>query len=527
MNKLLSKRFFIHLLLLFIIYVATGILGLRLQAVNTFATFIWLPTGIAVTAVLLGGYRLWPAILLGAFFVNLSVGAPFFVAIGIAIGNTLEPLIDCLLLQYLGFHTNLERNRDLLGLTLFAIPIGGAISATCGIASLWLGNVLSPETFLTTWTAWWFGNLLSGYIVVPFLLLWFIPLRLTRPSRRRLLESIAVILFLLLSCLFLFTDSFFMTSPTAHRTYIIFPPLIWIALRFGQRATITALVLISLAAIITTLNGLGPFVGSDIAISFLYLQVFMGTITLTSMILATIINEYRQIEKRKDEFIGIASHELKTPLTSIGMFLQLLKRMEQKKKGTQSAEIIEKTERQVKNMTKLIADLLDLSKMQVGRLELHKERFSIDDLIHTTVDSLKRISPTHRILVEGQTKKRMYADKERITQVLINLITNAIKYSPEADKVVVSLYATKLQVTVSVQDFGIGITPSNQEKIFERFFRVKDPTQIHYPGFGLGLSISKEIITKHHGRLFVKSTRGKGSTFFFSLPLLSRNIMIK
>jgi len=527
MNKFLSKRFSLHLLLLLIIYIFTGILGLKLQAVHTFATFIWLPTGIAVTALLLGGYRLWPAIFLGAFAVNLFIGAPPFVAIGIAVGNTLEPLIDCLILRYLGFHTNLESNRDLLGLTLFAVPIGATISATFGIASLLMGNILSPDTFLTTGAAWWIGNLLSGYLVVPFLLLWFIPIRLNNPSPQRVFESIIAILFLLLSCLFLFTDSFFMTSPTAHRTYIIFPPLIWIALRFGQRATITAIVLIALTAVITTLNGLGPFVGNDIAISFLYLQVFMATISLTSMILATIINEHRQIEKRKDEFIGIASHELKTPLTSIGMFLQILKRMEQKKKETQSVDLIEKTERQVKNMTKLVADLLDLSKMQVGRLELHKDRFSIDDVVHTTVDSLQRISPTHHLIVEGQTRRRLYADKERITQVLINLITNAIKYSPDADKVIISIYATKLQVTVSVQDFGIGITAANQEKIFERFFRVKDTTQPNYPGFGLGLSISKEIITKHHGSLFVKSTRGKGSTFFFSLPLLSRNIMIK
>lgn len=518
MKNVISQRYLWQLLLLYSVYVATGILGLKIQAVNTFASLIWLPAGIALTVILLGGYRLWPAIFLGALTVNMYIGATLFVAIGIAFGNTLEAIIACFILKYfIGFQKPLQRNADLLGLTLLAAPIGSAISATIGCISLYFGNMLEITNALPTWTAWWTGNLLSDLIVVPFILLWNTPIQLRRPTVLRTLEAIAVMILLFLSCLFLFTDAL-----NTRRTYIIFPPLIWIALRFGQRATITAIVIMSLFAVVATFRGIGPFVSDHLTESLLYLQTFMGTVALTSMILATIIHENKQIEKRKDEFINIASHELKTPLTSIGMFLQLLKKMQQKKKDKQTIEIIDKTDRQIKNMTKLVSELLDLSKMQMGRLELHKERFSLDDTIQTTVDSIQRISPTHTIILQGQAKKRIYADKERITQVLTNLITNAIKYSPNAKKVIVSVYATKLHITVGVQDFGIGIATPNQEKIFERFFRVKDTSETNSPGFGLGLSIAKEIIVKHHGKLFVQSSKGKGSTFFFSLPLTRR-----
>ena len=164
--------YFVAILLLFAIYFGTARLGLSFGAVSRFATLVWFPSGIAIAALFLFGYRLWPGIFLGAFLANLVHGAPLFVAIGIGIGNTLEALVGTYLLKRNGFRSSLDRLQDILVLVLLTMPISAFISATLGVSSLLLGKVIVVSSYYPTWSAWWVGDMISILILTPFLLAW-------------------------------------------------------------------------------------------------------------------------------------------------------------------------------------------------------------------------------------------------------------------------------------------------------------------------------------------------------------------
>jgi signal transduction histidine kinase len=230
---------------------------------------------------------------------------------------------------------------------------------------------------------------------------------------------------------------------------------------------------------------------------------------------AKLYEEVKTLNAKKDEFIGLASHELKTPLTSINGYLQLLERHQTTELNK---NFVKKTVQQVGKLTALVSDLLDVSKIEAGKLQFSKERFDIKALIFDVVDIMQLATDNHQIAFDLEpTSVLVYADKQRIEQVIINLLTNAIKYSPKAKKIALSLQETNKEVIVSVQDFGIGIHPEKLNHIFSRFYRVDDLSP-HMSGLGIGLYISREIIERHNGKIGVSSEVGKGSTFYFTLP---------
>ena len=248
--------------------------------------------------------------------------------------------------------------------------------------------------------------------------------------------------------------------------------------------------------------------------------------------LQRLTDERIEAEKRKDLFITMASHELKTPVTSIQGYIQLLLKMisDQNKK----TEPLSKTvflssllmvDKQVNKLKRLISDLLDLSKIETGQLQFNKEHFNLNELVSETIRSLQQTTESHLITFQNGVKAEIDGDRDRIGQVLINLLSNAIKYSPAAEKVEVTLYKASIEfVSVSVKDYGIGINADDQNKIFERFYRANGKEAQSYPGFGIGLFIAHDIIQKHKGSIAVKSEQNSGSTFTFSLPIVPENI---
>jgi signal transduction histidine kinase len=231
------------------------------------------------------------------------------------------------------------------------------------------------------------------------------------------------------------------------------------------------------------------------------------------------ITERKELEQRKDEFISMASHELKTPVTSLKGFTQLLKRRFKRQGDEESFRFLDRMETQLDRLTKLISEMLDVSKMQTGQLEYRMEPFDLDALAQEIVENVRGTTQTHHIILQNTAQARVCGDRDRIGQVLINLLTNAIKYSPNADRVIVQIATDETNVLASIQDFGIGIDEAYHEKIFERFYQVDEPVEKTYPGLGIGLYISCEIIKCHHGRLWAQSRKGEGSTFTFCLPL--------
>jgi PAS domain S-box-containing protein len=230
---------------------------------------------------------------------------------------------------------------------------------------------------------------------------------------------------------------------------------------------------------------------------------------------STLFEGIKVLSAKKDEFIALASHELKTPITSIKGYLQISARSEKEEMGR---KFIGKALTQVDKLNSLVTDLLDSSKIVAGKIQFNFERFDLSKLLMEVIDTFKHTIVTHEVIVSGnQGVYMVYADLQRIEQVIINLLSNAVKYSPKADKVYVTTSSGSGIVTVSIKDEGMGISSSQKNMIFTRFYRADGPSNIS--GLGLGLYLSKEIVVRHQGNIDVNSEVGKGSDFYFSLPL--------
>lgn len=227
------------------------------------------------------------------------------------------------------------------------------------------------------------------------------------------------------------------------------------------------------------------------------------------------ITRRRVQEQRKDEFLSLVSHELKSPLASMKGFSQLL---QQKPDGRENVmRYAQKIEKQTDNVSRLVSDLLDLSKLETGHLNLTLSDFELEAMVAETVEMVQLQYPSHKIEVKGEEGIVMNADRARVSQVLINLLTNAIKYSPNSEKVLVTFGRVNDSVAICVRDFGIGIPVEALSKIFDRYYRT-GKTRKQFEGLGIGLYICNKIIKQHRGKLEVESEEGKGSRFCFTLP---------
>lgn len=225
----------------------------------------------------------------------------------------------------------------------------------------------------------------------------------------------------------------------------------------------------------------------------------------------------RKLMEKKDEFLSIASHELKTPITSMKGFLQILERMADAEANALFKSLITKANKQVVRLTRLVNSLLDVTKIQAGRMELDISEFKVCELFEDAMEQIG-YDITHKIVIEGDIDIKVKGDKFRLAQVITNFLSNAIKYSPGKDQVIVSVKSENNNLIVSVTDFGIGISKEKAGFVFEKFFRAEESC-LKFSGVGLGLYISSEIIKHHGGKVWAISEEGQGSTFYFSIPI--------
>lgn len=238
-------------------------------------------------------------------------------------------------------------------------------------------------------------------------------------------------------------------------------------------------------------------------------------------ILHAAINVTRQVQlqMQKDEFLGIASHELKTPVTSIKAYAQVLERMIRSEGDEKKAGMVRKMDLQLNRLTGLIGDLLDVTKIQSGKMAFNPSKFDFDLAIEEIVEEIQHTTSKHHIKTNLNSNAIVYFDKERIQQVIVNFLSNAIKYSKDAKHIDVRSHIADDELILSVQDYGIGISNELQKFVFDQFYRVSGKLQHTYPGLGLGLYISAEIIKNEGGRIWLESEEGKGSTFSFALKI--------
>lgn len=287
--------YLMHVALLGALYVGTAKLGLSLHAVGGFATAVWPPTGLALVALVLGGYRLWPGIALGAYLVNVWAGAPLLVAAGMALGNTFEALLGAAFLRHVvRIRPALDRLRDVAGLVGAAL-LSTLVSATVGATSGWLGGVIATDVYGEAWRTWWLGDMNGDLVVAALLLTWS-----TRPktilSSRLLLEGAGLLLTVVTLGLLVFTR--FMATDIIDFSYLIFPVLIWAALRFGPPGASAATAVVSSLAIWGTAHGGGPFVSGTFHENVLALQTFMSIVAGTVLVLAAVVAERKRAELR-------------------------------------------------------------------------------------------------------------------------------------------------------------------------------------------------------------------------------------
>lgn len=250
------------------------------------------------------------------------------------------------------------------------------------------------------------------------------------------------------------------------------------------------------------------------------------------------ITSNKQVERLKDDFVSVVSHELRTPLTAIKGYTQhLVRRVErrlrklQETTNTPASELAEShdlrslaiIQSQTEHLERLVSDLLDLSQVQWGQLQLHNETFQMSDLLNDMVRSVQASAEQHILTLEIQPPEtEIIADRVRLEQVIGNILDNAIKYSPHGGQVNIRLQKQSDNIYhVSVKDQGIGVNPEHFEHIFERFYRIQNTASQHYAGIGLGLYVAKAIIHRHGGHIWLENNQGTGSTFHFTVPMVT------
>lgn len=233
----------------------------------------------------------------------------------------------------------------------------------------------------------------------------------------------------------------------------------------------------------------------------------------------TDIENLKEEQRQKNDFLSMASHELKTPVTTIKAYGQIIERLLAEKDDLHTLDMVKKMSKQVDLLATLIKDLLDVTKMQKGGLIRHESTFYFDEMVNEVLDDMRKTILSHKIVNDLNAAINIKGDKDKLGQVLINLISNATKYSPGADKIIVSTQIVEDGVQLSVQDFGIGISPLGIKRIFEQFYRVTGENQSTFQGMGIGLYICAEIIKKEGGKIWVESAVGKGSVFYVWLPV--------
>jgi len=520
-----------------VVYVVAARLGLALDAVAGFATLVWPPTGISLAALLLFGYRLWPGIFIGAMVANILTGAPVAVALGIAAGNTAEALLGTYLLRRIPyFHPALDRLRDVLGLIVFAGILSTVVSATVGVTSLYLGHIVATAQIQETWRAWWVGDLMGDLLVAPIILIWTCAprarFRLRWPEAIGLATAVVVVS----------TYTFFNRTSIAplgpdpfRQTYMLFPVLIWAALRFGQRGAMTAAIVVSVIAVWGTALGYGPFVHPALHESLLALQTFMAIVAATFLVMGATITERRRAEEDaiaaqhaadaanrvKGEFLAVMSHELRTPLNAISGYADLFSMGALGPVTDKQTDALVRIQKNQQHLLALINDVLGFARVEAGQVMVAPESIRVSkafDAVEPLVQP--ELQQKHFVFRRAPVDSALAvrADPKKLQQVLVNLLSNAAKYTSDGGSITLGAERAGTNVRIWVRDSGIGIAQGQLEQVFEPFFQVERGTKRRFPGIGLGLTIARDLARRMQGDIVLESKLGDGTTASLVLP---------
>ncbi|HZS87040.1 MAG TPA: MASE1 domain-containing protein [Chloroflexota bacterium] len=535
-----------------VLYVLTARAGLRLATVAGPVTLVWPPAGLDLAALWLGGLRLWPGLALGVVLINVSTGGTLVSDVGIGLGNTLEAVLPVLLLRRVDFRPSLDRLRDVGALLVLAAGLSPLVSATIGVPSLALAGAVPRSVVPAAWGTWWLGDALGVILVAPALLVWATyPLRW--PTRRRVGEAALLLAATLAASLAVFGGWLGTSSLPLPLVYLVFPLLLWAALRFGLPGVVTLTPLVAGVALWYTAQARGPFgEGGLLRDDLLQLQLFLGAVGIAGLLLAAAVTERESALRRvwalnvdltrantdlaqanaelekasraKSEFLATMSHEIRTPLNGV---IGLTSLLQSTPLSPRQREYVGGIQASGEALLGLINDILDFSKIEAGQLSLERQPFDLGHLIGEVVDQFRGQARAKGLElsahVDPAVPPLVLGDVGRLRQVLLNLVGNALKFTAQGavgvQVGVVEESAEGVLLRITVRDTGIGIAPEAQARLFEPFTQADAATTRRYGGTGLGLAIAKRLVERMDGEIGVESALGQGSTFWVQLPL--------
>ena len=520
-----------------IVYFIAGKLGLSLAFLYASASPVWPPAGIALAVLLLLGYRIWPAIFVGAFLVNATTAGNLASSLAIAAGNTLEAVCGAWLVnRFAGGTSVFDRPQGVFKFAV-AAAVSTIISPFFGVTSLALGGFADWANYGAIWLTWWLGDTTGDLLIAPLIILWSVA------SKRRWNNSQAVEVGVLLLLLFVLSEAVFggwlaISARNYPIAFICGPIVIWTAFRFTQRETATGIFILSAIAIWGTLHGFGPFVRETENQSLLALQSWAAVLTITAMALSAGMAERQRAEealqqqkavietanRTKDQFLAMLSHELRTPLTPV---ISALEGIETEPGQTEDAKAaLAMIHRNVELETQLIDDLLDVTRIAKDKLQLRFAPVDAHLAISNVVEICRAEADSKKLHVHLNLRADTHnvaADAAKFQQIIWNLLKNAIKFTPEEGEIAISSLNPSPEVlTISMRDTGIGMDPEVMQRIFDPFEQGNRSLERRFGGLGLGLAISKSLAQAHGGTLTAKSDgRDRGSTFLLSMQTIS------
>ena len=533
LTKSSRSRTLIAAAILAVAYFVAGKLSLKLAFLNASASPVWPPAGIAVAALLLFGYRLWPGIFVGAFFVNIFTAGNLLSSFGIAAGNTLEALTAAWLTAQIANGVRaFDRAYDVFRFSL-VLAISTVISATVGVTTLASLGFADWKNYSDIWVTWWTGDFSGAIIFAPVLILW-----LGHPWRRLDLgrDAEVAVLLILLAILseIVFGGWLTISSMNYPIAFILGPIIAWTAFRLTPRETATSMFVLSAISIWGTLHRFGPFVRSNENQSLLILQSFNVLTTITAVALAAGMSERRRAEaaleqqradveaanRTKDNFLAMLSHELRTPLTPV---LAALDAMRTERQPPAEIDVtLAMMRRNIELESQLIDDLLDLTRITKNKMQLDVQPVDAHQALRNVVEmcASEANGKNLRVRLDLEARDfRVMADPAKFQQIIWNLFKNAIKFTGESGTITITS-ANHLPhiLTLAVADTGIGIEPEVMEKIFNPFEQGERSFQRRFGGLGLGLTISKSLAQAHGASLIAKSDGlNRGATFLLTM----------
>jgi signal transduction histidine kinase/CheY-like chemotaxis protein len=525
----MSPRLFLACVGIAILYFLAGKFGLAFFGLlHPSASAVWPPTGVAIAALLIFGTRVWPAILIGAFAVNFTTAGSIWTSLGIAAGNTLEGVAAAYLVNRFARGLDVfERAIDIFKFAGLAVLASTALSATLGVGSLAVGGYADPTQLGPIWLTWWLGDAAGAIVVTPLLVLWYRDHEVHAPWRRSLEAALLFSTVVGVTALFCF-------HPVLGDYPLVFlctPPLVWAAFRFRQREVATAVAIMSVITTFATATGNGPLVMATPNESLLVLQAFMAMIAMTALVMAALVQERVALLRREraalgeaesslrssDAFLAMLSHELRNPLNAIaaaGAVLDLTGVSSDS--SARAAQIIR---RQTAHLTRLIEDLLDVARITAGKITLQRRRVDLSEVVEGAVQGLLSHTPQPPPVELELGQTWVEADPDRLHQVVVNLVHNALKHTPPNGSIRVKTCEQDGYAVLRIEDSGAGIAPELLPHVFEQFTQSKRSPNRSRGGLGIGLTLVRRLVELHGGAVHAHSGGpGLGSTFAVRLP---------